>query len=154
MISANFVASQLSSLADLATETSKVRSAQAAYLQDLVNIGVVGFRLDAAKSIPPDDLQAILGMVKVPSGKDPLFIIQEVEFGSGQPVTPQMYTKVSSYCFYKGITEIENFLFLYRLQNGNVIEFRTAFTLHQDFNSGISSLLSTIPGDGWTPATS
>lgn len=85
---------QLVSLADLATGTSTVRQAQTAYLQDLINIGVAGFRFDAAKSIPPEDLAAIIGGLHKGQG-DPLFVIQEVVFGQGQPITPQMYTGVS-----------------------------------------------------------
>jgi alpha-amylase len=48
-------------LADLATEKPGVRARLSAYLDDLVGLGVDGFRIDAAKHIPSADLAAILG---------------------------------------------------------------------------------------------
>jgi alpha-amylase len=54
---------ELDGLADLDTGADRVRSAIAGYLIALVEIGVRGFRIDAAKHISPDDLDAILGKV-------------------------------------------------------------------------------------------
>ena len=53
-------------LADLATERPSVRARLSAYLDDLVSLGVDGFRIDAAKHIPSADLAAILGGMKRP----------------------------------------------------------------------------------------
>lgn len=47
-------------LPDLKTDDSKVRSAIGNYLKDLLSLGVAGFRIDAAKHIPANDLKAIL----------------------------------------------------------------------------------------------
>ena len=46
-------------LEDLRTETPKVRTTLAAYLNKLIGYGVSGFRVDAGKHIPPADLDAI-----------------------------------------------------------------------------------------------
>jgi len=51
-------------LADLATEQPSVRRRLAQYLDDLVSLGVDGFRIDAAKHIPPADLAAIFAGMK------------------------------------------------------------------------------------------
>src|SRR5262249_3915507 len=50
---------ELSSLSDLRTETDYVRGEIAGYLNDLLGIGVDGFRVDAAKHIGSPDLKAI-----------------------------------------------------------------------------------------------
>jgi alpha-amylase len=51
---------ELDGLADLDTASSSVREKLAAYLRALVSLGVRGFRIDAAKHIPPADLDAVL----------------------------------------------------------------------------------------------
>ncbi|KAJ3350385.1 hypothetical protein HDU91_006252, partial [Kappamyces sp. JEL0680] len=55
---------RLAKLADLKTEHPYVRSTIAGFLNKLLDLGVAGFRVDAAKHIPPQDLQAILAMVR------------------------------------------------------------------------------------------
>jgi len=50
---------ELLGLSDLATEKSNVRQAIAAYLNDLISLGVYGFRIDAARHIPESDLAAV-----------------------------------------------------------------------------------------------
>ena len=50
-------------LQDLKTESAWVRDRIADYMNDLVSIGVAGFRIDAAKHVNPDDIEAILGNV-------------------------------------------------------------------------------------------
>ncbi len=54
---------ELVSLADLDTASEKVRSTLAAFLNDLISIGVRGFRIDAAKHVSPADTTAILAKV-------------------------------------------------------------------------------------------
>ncbi|KAK4702080.1 protein YIPF6, partial [Phenoliferia sp. Uapishka_3] len=113
---------QLVGLADLRTETSQVQALQASYLSDLMSLGVAGFRLDAAKSMNPSDIQAILALLSTTP-----YIVQEVPYGGGEPVTPNLYTG-----------------------NGRVHEFRAANALKNVFESnyGLQSLLS-WPGNGW-----
>ncbi len=50
----------LSGLPDLATEQPYVREKIRAYLQNLLDMGVKGFRIDGAKHIPAQDIAAIL----------------------------------------------------------------------------------------------
>lgn len=56
---------ELLSLSDLATEKTNVRQAIATYLNDLLSLGVHGFRIDAARHIPVDDLKAIKALLPV-----------------------------------------------------------------------------------------
>lgn len=76
---------RLVSLLDLALGKDYVRSRIAEYLNHLIDIGVAGFRIDAAKHMWPADLRAILDKLKdlntrwFPAGTKP-FIYQEVIF--------------------------------------------------------------------------
>jgi alpha-amylase len=54
----------LTGLTDLNTELEHVQERIAAYLTDLLSIGLSGFRVDAAKHMKPDDLVAIFLKVK------------------------------------------------------------------------------------------
>ena len=49
---------ELVDLSDLKTESQYVRDKLAGYLNDLISLGVDGFRVDAAKHMPVGDLQA------------------------------------------------------------------------------------------------
>lgn len=77
---------ELVNLADLKTESSKVQEQLAGYLNHLLELGVSGFRIDAAKHMPAADIKAILD--KVEGGP---VIIQEVIRGAGEPITPEQY---------------------------------------------------------------
>lgn len=76
---------ELVGLADLATETPKVRDTLGSYLQHLAELGVSGFRIDAAKHMPAIDIRAILQ--RVANWKN-MRIIQEVFFGTEDAVRP------------------------------------------------------------------
>ena len=52
-------------LADLALDHDYVRGKIANYLNHLIDLGVAGFRVDAAKHMWPGDLSAIFGQLKV-----------------------------------------------------------------------------------------
>eukprot|EP00122_Pirum_gemmata_P005388 Pgem_evm1s4907 len=54
----------LTGLTDLNTEREHVQERIAAYLTDLLSIGLSGFRIDAAKHIKPDDLVLIFEKLK------------------------------------------------------------------------------------------
>ncbi|KAI9511955.1 glycoside hydrolase family 13 protein [Russula earlei] len=104
---------ELGGLADLATDTDYVRWRLAEYTNDLIYLGIDGIRLDAAKHIKPDDIADILSRLE-----RRLFITQEVIWGSGEAVTPDMY-----------------------VNNGHVQEFRYTTTLRDAFlRDGIASL--------------
>lgn len=74
---------RLVSLLDLALEKDYVRSKVAEYMNHLIDIGVAGFRIDAAKHMWPGDVKAILDQLKdlntkwFSAGTKP-FIYQEV----------------------------------------------------------------------------
>ncbi|TLW93876.1 ATPase [Saccharomonospora piscinae] len=77
---------ELVNLADLATESDYVRDRIGAYLNDLLSLGVDGFRIDAAKHMPASDVGAILDRLAGPA-----YIYQETLYGAGEPVTPDEY---------------------------------------------------------------
>ena len=78
---------ELVDLSDLKTESSYVRGKLIGYLNDLVSLGVDGFRVDAAKHMPAGDMAAFLG----PVTGDPYVFSEVIEGGSGEP-TPEEYT--------------------------------------------------------------
>lgn len=78
---------ELLNLADLATETDGVRETIVAYLEDLLSLGVAGFRIDAAKHIAAEDLEAITS--ELPAGT---VVWSEVIAGSGEPIQAEEYT--------------------------------------------------------------
>ena len=77
---------ELSNLADLRTDQPHVRETIVGYLNDLVSLGVDGFRIDAAKHMNHLDVLAITEAID----GDPI-IISEVIRGSGEPVQPEDY---------------------------------------------------------------
>ena len=104
---------ELVNLADLDTGSSKVQDRIAAYLNDLISLGVEGFRIDAAKHIDTNELKSILGKLnKTTSGNTP-YIYQEVIEGAGEPITAKEY-----------------------LQNGDVSEFKFGARLGPNFRNG------------------
>jgi alpha-amylase len=99
---------QLDGLADLDTGSAYVRSQEADYLNSLISLGVDGFRWDAAKEMDPADISAIESLLS-----KPVFVYQEVPWGAGQPVTPDLYEGT-----------------------GDVMEFRYGWDLNTVFTSG------------------
>ncbi|KAJ3714432.1 glycoside hydrolase [Lentinula raphanica] len=84
---------ELEGLADLATDTTYVQGRLAEYANDLMSLGVDGLRLDAAKSkyIDPANIEAIVALFN----SSP-YLTQEVIWGAGQPVTPELYTSIGN----------------------------------------------------------
>ncbi|KAF5328568.1 hypothetical protein D9758_017730 [Tetrapyrgos nigripes] len=112
---------ELVNLADLATDTEYVRGRLAQYANDLLSLGVDGFRLDAAKHIPTADIANILSRL---TSKP--YITQEVIFGAGEPIQPSEY-----------------------VQNGDVQEFRYTSALRDAFLGGGISSLQNLDNQGW-----
>ncbi|NP_001079910.1 amylase, alpha 2B (pancreatic) S homeolog precursor [Xenopus laevis] len=87
---------RLVGLLDLAMEKDYVRGKIAEYMNNLINIGVAGFRLDAAKHMWPGDLKAIsdrlnnLNTKWFPAGARP-FIFQEVIDLGGEAISVNEY---------------------------------------------------------------
>jgi alpha-amylase len=73
-------------LADLKTESDHVQSQIANYLQKMMDYGVSGFRIDAAKHIPSNDINSILSRLS----KKP-YIFQEVIDLGGEPIKNYEY---------------------------------------------------------------
>ncbi|GAB3228966.1 carbohydrate-binding module family 20 domain-containing protein [Glycomyces halotolerans] len=73
-------------LNDLDTGSAYVQGRIADYLNDLISLGVAGFRIDAAKHIDAGELGAILSRVH----GDP-YIVQEVIEADGEPITDAEY---------------------------------------------------------------
>jgi len=76
----------LATCTDLRTENEYVRNQIAAYLNDLLDIGVAGFRIDAAKHMPASDLQAIFSKLR-----RPFYDFQEVIDLGGEPIQASEY---------------------------------------------------------------
>ncbi len=79
----------LVSLNDLATEKDYVRGKIADYMNDMIGLGVAGFRIDAAKHIPAEDIAAIKGKL---NGSP--YIYQEVIGSGDEPIKPSEYTYI------------------------------------------------------------
>ena len=79
---------ELGTLDDLDTSKPEVQAKIAAYLNDLMNLGVKGFRMDAVKHVDHDELHAILQQVD----GDP-FIYQEVIDRGGEPISAMNYVR-------------------------------------------------------------
>ncbi|GHJ38084.1 alpha-amylase family protein [Streptomyces sp. TS71-3] len=112
---------ELVGLADLDTNETYVRSRLAQYLNDLLSLGVDGFRIDGAKHIATEDIAAIKSQLTNPD----VYIKQEVIYGDGEAVQPGEY-----------------------LRNGDVQEFRYGRDLKRVFTSEKLAYLNNF-GEGW-----
>ena len=111
---------ELVGLPDLNTSSNYVQNTLAGYMNDLVNIGVTGFRLDASKHMSTGDIQGVLDKVN----GSPL-IFQEVIDQGGEVVTAGEYTG-----------------------NGLVTEFKFSTEMGNVFRNGQLSWLSNF-GEAW-----
>ncbi|KAF9650417.1 glycoside hydrolase family 13 protein [Thelephora ganbajun] len=118
---------QLAGLADLATESEYVRGKLVDHANDLLRLGTDGFRIDAAKHIPVDDLWAILGRLSGP----PSYVTQEIYYGGGAGVTPDEYTGL-----------------------GQAQAFQYAFDLKSAFEDGGIASLRSPESSGYSPSDS
>ncbi|WP_418956701.1 carbohydrate-binding module family 20 domain-containing protein [Streptomyces tritici] len=112
---------ELVGLPDLDTGEDWVRGRIAAYLNDLLSLGVDGFRIDAAKHMPAADLANIKSRLTNPS----VYWKQEAIHGAGEAVSPSEY-----------------------LGNGDVQEFRYARDLKRVFESENLAYLKNF-GEAW-----
>jgi alpha-amylase len=74
---------ELLGLADLDTAKESVRERIAEHLADFVELGVRGFRIDAAKHMATDDLQAIVDKVDARTGPAaaPYYFFEVIDYG-------------------------------------------------------------------------
>ncbi|MGH3351266.1 MAG: alpha-amylase [Nocardioides sp.] len=112
---------ELVGLADLDTGEDYVRGKIAGYLNDLLSLGVDGFRIDAAKHMAAGDLANIKSRLTNPNA----YWKQEAIFGAGEAVSPTEY-----------------------IGTGDVQEFRYARDLKRVFNNESLAYLSNF-GEGW-----
>ncbi|MCP2323776.1 alpha-amylase [Hamadaea flava] len=114
----------LLSLSDLKTQSSTVRAKIAAYLNDLIGLGVDGFRVDAAKHVSVADFAAIRALLNNTTAENKApYIAQEVFTGaSNSELKPAAFTS-----------------------NGDVLGFSYAMGLKTQFTNGTLANLSTIP---------
>jgi len=82
-------------LADLATETPYVRNRLAEYLNHLLDLGIDGFRIDAAKHIPATDIKAITSKLNRPA-----YIYQEIIFNPNEGIKYSDYTPIGDVTAY------------------------------------------------------
>ncbi|MER5948007.1 carbohydrate-binding module family 20 domain-containing protein [Streptomyces sp. NPDC001904] len=78
---------ELVGLADLDTGEDHVRATIAGYLNDLLSLGVDGFRIDAAKHMAAADLANIKSRLTNPNA----YWKQEAIYGAGEAVSPSEY---------------------------------------------------------------
>ena len=114
---------QLDGLATLNTGLTYVQDQEAAYLNSLIALGVDGFRWDSAKEMNPASIAAIEALLT-----KPVFVYQDVEYGAGQPVTPELYEGT-----------------------GSLLEYRYGWDLYDAFTSGTLASLSDF-GPSWNSA--
>ncbi len=112
---------ELGGLADLDTGEEYVRGRIAAYLNDLISLGVDGFRIDAAKHMPVNDLKNIKSRLSNPH----VHWKQETIYGAGEAVSPSEYTAT-----------------------GDPQEFRYGWDLKRVFNNEKLAYLKNF-GEGW-----
>ncbi|WP_436529191.1 carbohydrate-binding module family 20 domain-containing protein [Actinoplanes sp. HUAS TT8] len=114
---------ELVALSDLKSQDSGVRTKIAGYLNKLIDWGVDGFRVDAAKHMAASDLSAIKGQLHntTAEGVAPYFAQEVMPGGSGE-IAPSAYTGI-----------------------GDVLGFSYAYGLKTQFANGTLSNLSGIP---------
>lgn len=111
---------ELVGLADLDTDAIYVQDTVSAFMNDLTNIGVAGFRLDASKHMPTGDISAILSKVN----GSPL-VFQEVIDQGGEAISASEY-----------------------FSNGLVTEFKYSVEIGNTFRDGNLAWLSNF-GEAW-----
>ena len=119
---------ELVGLSDLATESDGVRTRIAQYLIALNEIGIAGFRVDAAKHVPANDLEAIMTRVNnaaTAASRPKPYVFLEVIAGGGDAVTPQEYYGVGYAS--GGSTDITDFTYGNRISDAFYA--RNGFTL-------------------------
>ncbi len=115
----------LGTLTDLDTANPAVQKKIAAYLQDLLSLGVAGFRLDAVKHVSHQDVGEYLALLDSKP-----FLFQEVIDRGGEPINAMKY-----------------------LINGHVTEFKYPIAMFEAFKGGQLGELSDLDTRaGYLPA--
>ena len=112
---------RLVGLRDLDHSKADTRNKVAAYLNDLIDLGVAGFRVDAAKHMWPEDLSQIYSM------------LHDLPIASGFPentkawIGQEVIGKATWKNEYKGLGAVTEFWYMYRLMDrqDSLVDFRT-----------------------------
>ena len=80
-------------LNDLNGRSDYVRQKVADYINDLISIGVKGFRVDASKHMWPGDLEAIEDRLNNIDGERPFIYHEVIDMGT-EPITMEEYTSL------------------------------------------------------------
>ena len=78
---------ELVNLADLDTGSPSVQRQIADYLLSMLDVGVVGFRIDAAKHMAAEDVQAIVDLLP----EDTRILSEVIRGSSDEPIQPEEY---------------------------------------------------------------
>jgi pullulanase len=112
---------RLSGMSDVDTASSYVQDIDSTYIANLYRMGVVGFRIDAAKHINTADLSQIKNQTAAKLGipASQIWWIQEViaAYGEAAGIQPPNY-----------------------YQNGDVNQFNFAYTMNNEFNGNIANI--------------
>ncbi len=99
---------ELVGLADLRTDTKKVRNQLAAYLNKLIGYGVSGFRVDAAKHVGQQDLDAIYSRLhKTKDGTRPYWALEVFGGGPGT-LSPDAFTTSGNVLGLDGVKQLKS----------------------------------------------
>jgi alpha-amylase len=120
---------ELLGLADLRTESENVRNILAGYLNKLIDDGVSGFRIDAAKHIGETDLAAIESRLHITVDGQPPYIALEVALGSPGQLAPAAFQA-----------------------EGSLLGFDYAYYLKSQFTGSIANLQTLGSGGSWLPS--
>ncbi len=107
---------ELVGLSDLQTSSDLVRAKIARYLISMNEIGIAGFRIDAAKHIPARDLDAIMAIVNnaaTAANRAKPYVFLEVINNPGEAVTADQYYGVGFAS--GGATDVSDFGYGYRV---------------------------------------
>ncbi len=83
---------KLTGLPDLDTAAAYVQAQIRAYLQGLLDLGVKGFRIDAAKHIAAHELNAILSGLELPGGGQPFIYFEVIDTDATERIRDWEYT--------------------------------------------------------------
>jgi alpha-amylase len=114
---------ELLGLADLDTGSDKVQNTIAQYLNSLIDLGVAGFRIDAAKHMAPRDLQRILSKLK-----RPVYIYQEMIVGQNDRLDRRSYLPLGDITLYS-----------YPFRLGNALKNNSLSSLQSGMGEDINS---------------
>lgn len=102
-------------LLDLDTSLESVQQSAADYLNDLINIGVAGFRVDTAKHMWPNHIQAVMAKLDnlnttfFPANTRPFIALEVIDQNSGEAVTAHEYSsfaRVTDFIYGSTVSEV------------------------------------------------